>query len=185
MILRCGLVISVCTCPGTPGMHVWWIYTSAVDDARADREGIAAVGDFWKCLWEKMQLIALQLCLSAQRLVLNHKDLQGLPLDQLQLKGGNLQELSPNQLPLIWSWQGAFRMFSSVFFKEGGTCHQSSEGWLITTTICKDCCSVDGRSVNLRVAPPQAVLEASILCTLPACGLEEHRVLNGGVGPGC
>jgi hypothetical protein len=48
-----------------------------------------------------MQLIALQLCLSAQRLVLNHKDLQGLPLDQLQLKGGNLQELSPNQLPLI------------------------------------------------------------------------------------
>jgi hypothetical protein len=47
-------------------------------------------------------------------------------------------------------------MFSSVFFKEGGTSHQSSEGWLAATAIWEDCCLVDGRIVNLRVAPLQS-----------------------------
>jgi hypothetical protein len=51
-----------------------------------------------------------------------------------------------------------------VFFKESATCLQSSECWLASTTICEDCRSVDVRSMNSRVAPLQAVLEAGILC---------------------
>ncbi len=42
------------------------------------------------------------------------------------------------------------------FLGEGGTCHQSSEGWLAAMTIWEDCCLVDGRIVNLGVAPLQS-----------------------------